>query len=482
MARHQTISQTRKWLRAAIGTLAALLVANPAWAGVVSVDGAQDPSFGTAGVAQADLTSFLAEGLGAMATTLDLSGNVYVGTGTHQVGRFLLIRFTPDGIRDMNYGTLGVASGKPAADTQWSYALRGLVTQADGRVLAYGTALKDGNEDIVVCRYLTAGNLDPGFGNAGCARIALDLVANGREAPGQLLVLPNGSLMVAGYANTPQYTGSQSAALLLRLTSSGAVDTGFFGTGWRTFNQAGVSTIGTTLVRNPDGTLLLGGTFRVGTSGYHRYVAKFTDTGGLMASFGTGASGSVAVNFDDFAGNASLFFDSASSLLVDAAGRIYDCGSSTRIAGDKLITVTVARFTANGQLDPSFGQGGRMQRVFADVFGRNITRNCTLQNDRLVVGLARSGNEEDGGSAMALMRFTESGAFDPAFGFGGLMDYPLDIGGTGTGFETGGFVLNQGANLILAGAAKASQAAPRRVAVIRVLQPDGLMSDGFEQP
>lgn len=482
MARQQTISRTSTWRSATTCALAALLAVSPTWAGVGGLDGAQDPSFGTQGLAQADLTNFLAEGLGATATTLDLSGNIYVGTGTHQVGRFLLIRFTPDGIRDLNYGTLGVASGKPAADTQWSYALRGLVTQADGRVLAYGSALRDGNEDIVVCRYLAAGNLDPGFGNAGCARIALDLVTNGREAPGQLVVLPNGSLMIAGYANTPQYTGSQSAALLLRLTPSGVIDTAFFGSGWRTFNQGGVSTIGTTLVRNPDGTLLLGGTFRVGTSGHHRYVAKFTDTGGLMASFGSGGSGSVAVNFDDFAGNASLFFDSASSLLVDAAGRIYDCGSSTRIAGDKQTTVTVARFTASGQLDPGFAQGGRMQRVFADVFGRNSTRNCTLQNDRLVVGLARSGTEEDGGSAMALMRFTESGAFDPAFGLGGLMDYPLDIGGTGTGLETGGFVLNQGANLILAGAAKASQAAPRRVALIRVLQPDRLMSDGFEQP
>lgn len=479
MARNKTTNRTSATLATAAAFVATLLMNSPAAAGV---DGAQDPSFGTNGVALADLTSFLPEGLGATATTLDLLGNIYAGAGTHQAGRFLLVRFSPNGTRDMSYGSFGVASGKPAADATWSYSLRGLATQADGRVLAYGTALKDANEDIVVCRYFPAGNLDPGFGNGGCARIGLDLIPNGREAPGELIVLPSGALLIAGYANTPQFTGSQSAALLLRLTANGSLDTSFVLTGWRTFNQSAASTIGTTLARNPDGSLLLGGTFRVGTSGYHRFVAKFTDTGGLLASFGAGGSGSVTVNFDDFAGNANLAFDSANSLLVDGSGRIYDCGHSTRVAGVKTTTVTVARFTANGQLDPSFGQGGRMQRLFADVFSSNRTRNCTLQNDRLVVGLARSGQEEDGASAMALMRFTESGAFDPVFGFGGLMDYPLDIGGSGTGFESGGFVMNQGAHLIVAGGAKASQASPRQIAVFRVLQPDGLLSDGFEQP
>lgn len=467
---------------AAAGLLAALMATPPAVAGGGTVDGAQDPSFGTNGVALADLSDFFPQGLGATATTLDRLGNIYAGAGTHQVGRFLIVRFSPNGIRDMSYGSSGVASGKPAADAAWAYQFRGLTAQADGRIVAYGTAIKDGNEDIVVCRYFAAGNLDTGFGNGGCARIGLDLIPNGQDTVSQLIVLPNGSLLIAGYTKTPQYQGANFTSLLLQLTPSGSLDTAFSLVGWRTFNQSGLSTMGLTVASNADGSLLLGGVFRVGITAHHRFVAKFSDTGSLLGAFGTGGSGSVTVNFDDFAGNANGVSDWGSSLLVDAAGRIYDCGHSTRVGQVKATTVTVARFTEHGQLDPTFGQGGRMQRVFADVFSSNTTRNCTLQNDRLVVGLARSGVEEDGSSAMALMRFTDSGAFDPDFGFGGLMDYPLDIGGSGTGFESGGFVMNQGANLIVAGGAKASQASPRQVAVFRVLKPDDLMSNGFELP
>jgi uncharacterized delta-60 repeat protein len=352
--------------------------------------------------------------------------------------------------------------------------------QPDGRPLAWGHATSGADTDLVVCRYFVAGNLDETFGTQGCRRIGLNLIANGREEARELIVLPNGSLQIVGVAQTAQFNGvNDSAALLLRLDSSGNLDTGFFSSGWRTWAQGTAVTTGETIARNADGTLLMGGNFRVGTNGRHRFVAKFNAAGALLASFG--ANGSATVDFDSFAGNASSTFDDAVSLLVDGLGRIYDCGRSLRITQNKNYHVTVARFTTAGQLDPAFGTGGRMQRVFADVLPDNIVYSCLLQNDRLVVGMARGGNP-DVSPAMAIMRFLDNGAFDPAFGLGGLMDYPLDIGGTGLGREGGGFLAIQGRNLVLAGSARASESSPSQVAMLRVLKPEELFSNGFEQP
>lgn len=462
------------------GLLAVLCgVATPAIA--TGGDGAQDPSFGSSGVALADLTGFRPEGLGASAVAVSpTSGQIYVGSGHSSVGRFLLTRFTSNGIREMNFGTQGVASDKPPTDAAWTYELMGMTVLPDGRPLAWGRATSGLDTDAVVCRYFVAGNLDDTFGTQGCRRVGLNLIPNGREEARELIVLPNGSLQIIGIAQTAQFSGpNESAALLLRLDSSGNLDTGFFATGWRTWAQGTAVTSGDTVVRNADGTLHIGGSFRVGVNGRHRFVAKFSNTGALLASFGSG--GSVTVDFDSFGGNATTMFDDPVSLLVDGLGRIYDCGRSMRITGSKNYHVTVARFTAAGQLDPAFGTGGRMQRVFADVLPDNTVQSCLLQNDRLVVAMTRGGNQ-DVRPAMAIMRFVDTGAFDPAFGLGGLMDYPLDIGSNGLGRESGGFLAAQGRNLILAGSARASEPSPSQVALLRILKPEDLFSNGFEQP
>lgn len=471
----------RRSLAVVLNITLGFVATGTARAGLQTVDGAQDPSFGTGGVALADLTSFHAPGLGALGVAVAPSGAIYAGSGGPAVDRFLLTRYSADGVRDLNFGTAGVASAKPAADALWAYQLRGVAVQSDGKPLAWGIAEKDGNTDIVVCRYTVAGTLDAGFGASGCRRIGLDLVPNGREAPIDLMLLPGDAMYIAGLVQTPAFSGSNRwEALLMRLTASGNLDTGFHNVGWRPWNQGGAVTTGSSLALTADGTILLGGEFRVGEAGVHRFVAQFSNTGSWIGAFGNG--GSATVNFDSFAPVADSKADLAVSLLVDGQGRIYDCGFSRRIQFNKDYHVTIARFTPNGQLDPSFGQGGRMQRVFADVFPTNIVRRCLLQNGRLVVGLARSGSEEGAQSAMALMRFTDSGDFDPEFGFGGLMDYPLDIGGNGQGREFGGFIAPQGRNLIVGGSARATNSAPFRLALFRVLKPDGLMSDGFEQP
>lgn len=445
------------------------------------VDGAQDPSFGANGVTLADLSSFRPEGLGASSVAISpVSPHIYVGSGHFSVGRFLLTRYTSNGSRDLGFGSQGVASDKPAADAAWTYQLSGITVLPDGRPLAWGSATLGPDTDAVVCRYAVAGNLDATFGTQGCRRIGLNLIPNGREEARELIVLPNGSLQIVGTAQTPQFdVVNESAALLARLDSNGNLDTGFFVSGWRTWAQGAAVTAGDTVVRNPDGTLLVGGSFRVGVNGRHRYVAKFSDTGALLAAFGAG--GSATVDFDSFGGNATTMADDAVSLLVDGQGRIYDCGRSLRITGEKNYHVTIARFTASGQLDPAFGTGGRMQRVFADVLPDNTVHSCLWQNDRLVVAMTRAGNPNVR-PAMAMMRFLDSGAYDQAFGLGGLMDYPLDIGSNGLGRESGGLLAIQGRNLILAGGARASEQSPLQVAMIRVLKPEEMFSNGFEQP
>jgi uncharacterized delta-60 repeat protein len=142
------------------------------------------------------------------------------------------------------------------------------------------------------------------------------------------------------------------------------------------------------LVIQPDGKLVAGG-------GYA--LARYTADGQLDSSFGQ--AGKVETDFGIW----------ALAVAIQADGKIVAAGRSRpgRFA--------LARFTANGSLDPSFGSGGT---VVTRLGSGGEPRAVASQANRKIVavGWIHSRSHD-----FALTRYKVDGRLDPGFGRGGKL-------------------------------------------------------------
>lgn len=123
-------------------------------------------------------------------------------------------------------------------------------------------------------------------------------------------------------------------------------------------------------------------------------------------------SGQVATDF--FAAS-----DEATAVAVQPDGRILVAG---RVQDANLIsTFALVRFTTDGHPDLTFGTGGRVTTGFFGV-GAGITA-LALQPDGRILAAGFALNTTDGrfDNDFALARYTPNGNLDPSFGVGGLV-------------------------------------------------------------
>ena len=110
--------------------------------------------------------------------------------------------------------------------------------------------------------------------------------------------------------------------------------------------------------------------------------------------------------------------DQGYAVAVQPDGKVVVAGDSYHGSG---YDIAVARYTELGDLDPSFGAGGRVLTPFPGTGAS--TRAVAIQEDGNIVVA--------GGTAglFLVVRYTPDGALDPAFGAGGIVT--TDFGGLG---------------------------------------------------
>ncbi|WP_298392294.1 T9SS type A sorting domain-containing protein [Flavobacterium sp.] len=108
-----------------------------------------------------------------------------------------IIKYNTNGSLDSSYGTNGVVEDL--------FLNNDMIIQPDNKILKTGQL----NNDITTVRYNTNGTLDTTFGNQGF----LTTIINQHSSPNDLLLLSNGSLLIAGnssntgiYASQARYT------------------------------------------------------------------------------------------------------------------------------------------------------------------------------------------------------------------------------------------------------------------------------------
>jgi len=167
---------------------------------------------------------------------------------------------------------------------------------------------------------------------------------------------------------------------------------------------------GEDLAIQPDGNIVV-----VGEPGFMAH--RFTSTGALDATFGTG--GTTIVGLGDYG--------VARAVALQSDGRIVAVGTADATSTTDPGMVAV-RFLANGSLDPSFGIGVIAKVNLAVGTGYEVSRSVAVQADGSLV-LAGQRYDETGPdtshSNIKVVRLLANGSLDPSFGTGGIVSIGL---------------------------------------------------------
>lgn len=239
---------------------------------------------------------------------------------------------------------------------------------------------------------------DPTFGTEGVSFI--DFGGDNDDAQ-DLIVQPDGRILVAGYARVNNAT----RAGVCRLLTDGSLDPSFGSGGKATVQVGQANTLGQTFALQPDGKMLIGGHYAVGST-FDLFVARLDANGTLDPSFGTGG---IATHMTHASG--ALFWD----MELQADGRILVTGQNRVVGNSALLT---ARLLPTGALDPSFGTGG--VALNDPGTSNDASLSVAVQADGRIV-LAGYSNLP-GRREIVVLRMIADGSLDPAFGAGGIVN------------------------------------------------------------
>jgi uncharacterized delta-60 repeat protein len=300
------------------------------------------------------------------------------------------------GALDTSFGG-GNAVLPSGAGDEYAYAL---AAQPDGKLIAVGLS-PENHGDFAVLRVQRDGMLDPTFGSAGVVHSA---IGQGSDTAYAVTVQQDGKILVAGSALV---TGSGLDFALARYNADGRLDPTFGSAGSVTTAFGPDSDTAYAVLLQADGKILVGGESNRGSSssGVDFALARYLADGSLDASFGN-------------AGKLTTSLAAASGRDTIYALALQQVGGETRIVaaggeGD----FALARYTDKGELDASFGVGGKKVGVFGSAIGAARALQVDSQGRILVAG--HHTND------FALVRLVSDGAFDTGFGSAGKVVTPL---------------------------------------------------------
>jgi uncharacterized delta-60 repeat protein len=273
-----------------------------------NADGSLNTSFGTGGkVVLSGFTSTSSDNAEAIVVQSDGKFILVGFTTDSSYAKVALARFNSDGSLDTTYGTSGRVvsdtldgNGPPYLDIHYMAA----ALDSNGKLLV--TASKDG--DFELSRYTTAGALDTTFGSSGT--VVTDV--GGTDTANSIAIQSDGKIVVAG--------NSGNSLGVVRYTSSGAPDTTFATGGiftglyqaWRVAFCDGIA------IQPSDGKILIGGESQTGSTSYGPAILRLTTSGAIDTTFAS--SGSVVVaSLDGWTGFSFIRQTDGSLVLVGGA-------------------------------------------------------------------------------------------------------------------------------------------------------------------
>lgn len=364
-------------------------------------DGSLDTSFDSDGRVTTDFgAGASAQAIGAAIVADDkilVGGFIAQGSGTD----FVFVRYNPDGSLDNSFGTGGIRVVDVGFTSELATSMR---LSADGStVYLAGSDGNGGSASFLLARFDTAtGNLDASFG--GGDGIVTAATPAGWGEISSITLASDGAIIAAGLQNT----GTADFAVA-RFTPTGELDLNFATGGFFVTDFAGQGladeAVGVTL--QSDGKIIAVG-FSGNTlprAGESRFaMLRLNADGSLDNTFASGGKYLSAP--------ASARYQSLNSVVVLGDNRVVAVGTSgdpnaPAASPDAINSDFVAlRFSADGALDTSFGNGGQAAVDLTGYFDQASA--VALQSDGRILLAGFSGNtsSQGGGSDFGVARLS----------------------------------------------------------------------------
>jgi uncharacterized delta-60 repeat protein len=381
---------------AALSVLASMMIVAAAIpAQSLGAAGEPDLSFGSNGFTIFDEPAMKGEDLRDL---LVLPDGKILGAGARGGDSgFLLARFNSNGTPDMSFGGNGFKVEPDLGGSFEPLAITAIEERGDGRFVVAGASrgLSASSDAFEFGRYLPNGEPDPTFGVRGLASVLM----NESGSAFAMDLAPDGKIVATGNK------GPVQTVPVVRMTKEGDPDPSF-----STVPAKGVRLVdipnssaeeGHAVKVLGDGSILVGGSSEAGA-----FLAKLDVEGNLVSGFGT--AGIAAHDLGNFEEPSGEIID----IKVLPDGSILTAGDALTAGGEE--EGIVARFTPQGQLDPSFADGG----VFRTdpTVGNDELNSLEIDQRGRIVAAGLRGQMGLNTGEVWLLRLTPDGRPDPSFG------------------------------------------------------------------
>jgi uncharacterized delta-60 repeat protein len=284
-----------------------------------------------------------------------------------------------------------------------------------------------------------AGNLDSTFNSTGVGAFIFGSICNGQS----VAIQPDGKIVVGG-------TTATNAFALARYNMDGTLDKSFGANGKDSIYIGIDGDIRGYVVLQPDGKILLGGSC---VDNQYRIVfslSRFNTNGSIDNSFN--GNGSINTSF-----NNSGYSDRGYAIALQPDGKIVQVGGTTiwhvMSFQDSLDEFALVRYNANGTLDNSFGNGGKVTTLVYDDFSQAYA--VSIQPDGKIIAGGGAGSLSAAPACFAMVRYNTDGTIDTSFGAKGRVITFFGAGdSTGINYENDqaqAMALQPDGKIILAG-------------------------------
>lgn len=318
-----------------------------------------------------------------------VAGEVYTGAPCCDFG---VARYNADGTLDTSFGT----DGKVITAMGGEAHARAIAAQADGKIVVAGYATNGTNMDFALVRYNADGSLDTSFDTDGIVKTQ---IGGGNDVINAIAIQADGKIVVAGQV----INGTNYDFALARYTTDGALDTSFDVDG-RVITPVGTSNSAEAraIAIQSDGKIVVAGAAYV-TSSLDFALARYNTDGSLDTTFDVDGMVTTPIG-----GNT----DYATAVAIQSDGKIVAAGYSANGTDNDF---SLARYYSDGSLDTTFDVDGKV--ITSITGGYDYAQAVALQTDGKIVV---AGYYESGAvTEAALARYTAGGGLDTSFGTDG---------------------------------------------------------------
>jgi len=283
----------------------------------------------------------------------------------------------------------------------------GVAIHSSGEIVTLGAYFHGTSSDLILWRHLTDGTLDPSFGETG---VIYPPSPPQFSAGGGTITIDNQDRIVFVVLTTTSY-------VVYRLNFDGSLDSSFGGTGSVAIPIGAPFPI-TGLAIQPDNKIVgVGGSI---TSLSRFIVYRVDEAGALDLTFG-----GIGIVFTQITPGGGT--DRATGVAIQPDGKIVAAGRA-RVPGS-YYDMALARYLPTGELDPSFGSGGK---AVVSVLDDDLGRKVVIQPDGKIAIAGSVCTDLGGGNSycyLGVVRVDAQGA--PDLDFGGTGKVYTDVGSFG---------------------------------------------------